>query len=87
VSHLRIVIGNYGTPWKPYHGASGGFSFAEKRGAEIYAQLAAEQHPPVPRGLWPGTPHRIIKVELQGDGERGFLVAECEPVEARKENQ
>lgn len=86
---LKIVIGSYGTPWLPHHGASGGVSLVTREAAEWFANSAAQLKPPLPGytspdqcGLWPGpTLQRIVTVELEGDESRGWLIAMCEKVE------
>ena len=85
---LKIIIGSYGTPWLPHHGASGGVSLRNRERAERFAHLAALIRPRLPGykspdacGLWPGSPHRIVGVEIEGDELKGWLIATCEPVE------
>lgn len=82
---LTIVIGSYGTPWLPHHGASGGISLPSRERALRFAHLAGLLKPRVPGytsaeqcGLWPGTPHRIVKIEVSGDESKGWLIATCE---------
>ena len=87
-SMLKIVIGSYGVKWLPHHGASGGVSLHTREAAEWFADCAAQLNPPLPGyksadrcGLWPGTtPYRVVAVQVEGDAEQGWLVAECEPV-------
>ncbi len=81
---VRIVIGSYGTPWLPHHGASGGVSFSSRLQAEGHVYEASHwclpgYRSPEQCGLWPGSPHRIVTVEIDGDESKGWLVATCEP--------
>ena len=86
MARLKIIIGSYGFKWVGWHGASGGVTLRPEHVAQ-FVEYARRFKPLLPGyespsrcGLWPGKPYRVVDVEQQGDDERGWIIAECEPV-------
>lgn len=84
---LKIIVGNYGHPWKPHHGASGGVSLKDRTEALRFAKLAAILQPTLPGykserdcGLWPGPLVRLERARVEGNRKHGVVIAECVPI-------